>query len=103
MQEPSDWSASWSAMSKADTHIVDDQNLGWRAHSRWRHRDPSHPPRINMDVLPFGFTVNAELKWITRNEPTGSWNCGASLADLDSNVERAWRVVVDALPESSMR
>lgn len=65
--------------------------------------DPSHPPRINMDVLPFGFTVNAELKWITRNEPTGSWNCGASLADLDSNIERAWRVVVDALPESSMR
>ena len=65
--------------------------------------DPSHSPRINMDVLPFGFTVNAELKWITRNEPTGSWNCGASLAHLDSNIERAWRVVVDALPESSLR
>ena len=65
--------------------------------------DPSHLQRINMAVLPFGFTVNAELKWITRNEPTGSWNCGASLADLDSNIERAWRVVVDALPESSMQ
>jgi CheY-like chemotaxis protein len=63
--------------------------------------DPSHPPRINVDVLPFGFTINAELKWITRNEPTGAWSCGASIANQDSSVERAWRGVVDALPESS--
>ena len=65
--------------------------------------DPSHPARISMEVLPFGFAVKAELKWITRNEPTGSWNCGASLTELDSSIERAWRVVVDALPESSMQ
>ena len=63
--------------------------------------DPSRAPRVDMNVVAFGLTVNAELKWITRNEPTGSWNCGASLADLDSNAERAWRVVVDALPEPS--
>ena len=65
--------------------------------------NPTHQPRIDMDVVAFGLTVNAELKWITRNEPSGSWNCGASIADLDSNVERAWRVVVDALPEPSAR
>lgn len=63
--------------------------------------DPSHRPRMHMDLLPFGFTVSAELKWITRNEPTGSWNCGAAVSEMDASIERAWRVVVDALPESS--
>lgn len=63
--------------------------------------DPSHPPHVNMNLLPFGFTVQAELKWIARNEPTGSWNCGAAVLEMDSSIERAWRVVVDALPESS--
>ena len=63
--------------------------------------DPSHAPRMHMNLLPFGFTVNAELKWISRNEPTGSWNCGAAISEMDSSIERAWRVVVDALPESS--
>jgi CheY-like chemotaxis protein len=63
--------------------------------------DPSHPPRMHMNLLPFGFTVNAELKWISRSGPAGPWNCGAAISDMDSSVERAWRVVVDALPESS--
>ena len=62
--------------------------------------DPSQSPSINMDLLPFGFTVNADLVWVSRHEPTGSWNCGAALSELDSTIERAWRVVVDALPES---
>ncbi len=53
-----------------------------------------------MDLLPFGFTVNADLVWVSRHEPTGSWNCGAALSELDPNIERAWRTVVDALPES---
>jgi CheY-like chemotaxis protein len=65
--------------------------------------DPSVTPSINMDLLPFGFTVNAELVWVSRNEPTGSWNCGAALARLDPTIERAWRVVVDALPDSTSR
>jgi CheY-like chemotaxis protein len=63
--------------------------------------DPSQSPTINMDLLPFGFTVNADLVWVSRHEPTGSWNCGAALSHLDPTIERAWRVVVDALPESS--
>jgi CheY-like chemotaxis protein len=63
--------------------------------------DPSHPPRLSLNLLPFGFTVNAQLVWITRNEPTGWWSCGASVSGMDSSIERAWRVVVDALPESS--
>lgn len=62
--------------------------------------DPSKSSGINMDLLPFGFTVNADLVWVSRHEPTGSWNCGAALAELDPNIERAWRTVVDALPES---
>jgi len=62
---------------------------------------PSHSPRVRMKLEPFGFTVNAEVKWITRNDPTGSWNCGAAVAEMDSGIERAWRGVVDALPESS--
>jgi CheY-like chemotaxis protein len=65
--------------------------------------DPSQSPTINMNLVPFGFTVNADLVWVSRNEPTGSWNCGAALSKLDPTIERAWRVVVDALPESSSR
>jgi CheY-like chemotaxis protein len=65
--------------------------------------DPSQSPTINMNLVPFGFTVNADLVWVSRNEPTGSWNCGAALSHLDPTIERAWRVVVDALPESSSR
>ena len=65
--------------------------------------DPSQTSTINMNLLPFGFTVNADLVWVSRNEPTGSWNCGAALSALDPIIERAWRVVVDALPESSSR
>ena len=63
--------------------------------------DPSHPPRVSMNLLPFGFKVNAELKWITRHEPTGSWTCGAAVSDMAASIERAWRGVVDALPEPS--
>jgi CheY-like chemotaxis protein len=63
--------------------------------------DPSQSPTINMNLVPFGFAVNADLVWVSRNEPTGSWNCGASLSTLDPTIERAWRVVVDALPESN--
>jgi CheY-like chemotaxis protein len=62
--------------------------------------DPSKSSSISMDLLPFGFTVNADLVWVSRHEPTGSWNCGAALSELDPTIERAWRVVVDALPES---
>ena len=62
--------------------------------------DPSKSSSINMDLLPFGFTVNADLVWVSRHEPTGSWNCGAALSELDPTIERAWRTVVDALPES---
>ena len=62
--------------------------------------DPSKSSSINMDLLPFGFTVNADLVWVSRHEPTGSWNCGAALSELDPTIERAWRMVVDALPES---
>ena len=62
--------------------------------------DPTQSASINMDLLPFGFTVNAALVWVSRHEPTGSWNCGAALSQLDPTIERAWRVVVDALPQS---
>ena len=65
--------------------------------------DPAETRTINMNLLPFGFTVNAELVWINRNDPTGTWNCGAALKPLDPMIARAWRVVVDALPESPSR
>jgi CheY-like chemotaxis protein len=63
--------------------------------------DPLQRARVCMNLLPFGFAVNAELKWITRSEPMGPWNCGAAVSEMDSSIERAWRGVVDALPESS--
>ena len=61
--------------------------------------DPTHT--IDMNLLPFGFVVNAQLVWVNRNEPAGPWNCGAVLSPLEPTIERAWRVVVDALPDSA--
>ena len=60
--------------------------------------DPSQA--IDMNLLPFGFVVNAQVVWVNRSELTGRWNCGAALSELDPAIERAWRVVVDALPDS---
>lgn len=83
----------------ASARIVDVSYGGFRLEMT-SPPDPSQSSSINMDLLPFGFTVNAELVWVSRHEPTGSWNCGAALSELDPTIERAWRVVVDALPES---
>jgi CheY-like chemotaxis protein len=60
---------------------------------------PDPTQSIDMNLLPFGFVVNAQLVWVNRTEPSGPWNCGAALSPLDPAIERAWRVVVDALPD----
>ena len=60
---------------------------------------PDPTQAIDMSLLPFGFVVNAQVVWVNRAEPAGPWNCGAALSRLDPTIERAWRVVVDALPE----
>ena len=60
---------------------------------------PDPTQAIDMNLLPFGFVVNAQLVWVNRSEPSGPWNCGAALSQLDPAIERAWRVVVDALPD----
>lgn len=73
---------------------------------RLEMRDPPDtlfPPTIDVDLLPFGFTVSAELVWMNRSEPAGAWSCGAALSEMESSVARAWRVLVDALPESASR
>jgi CheY-like chemotaxis protein len=62
---------------------------------------PSPSQAIDMNLLPFGFVVNAQVVWVNRNEPAGPWNCGAVLSQLDPAIERAWRVVVDALPDTA--
>ena len=62
---------------------------------------PDPTQAIDMNLLPFGFVVNAQLVWVNRNEPAGPWYCGAALSPLDPAIERAWRVVVDALPDSA--
>ena len=61
---------------------------------------PGPSQAIDMNLLPFGFVVNAQLVWVNRSEPMGPWICGAALSELDPVIERAWRVVVDALPDS---
>jgi CheY-like chemotaxis protein len=62
---------------------------------------PAPSQAIDMNLLPFGFVVNAQLIWVNRSDPAGPWNCGAALSALDPAIERAWRVVVDALPDST--
>jgi CheY-like chemotaxis protein len=54
---------------------------------------------VDVRLLSFGLTLNAELVWTHRLEPSGSWMCGAELREIDSKTIRAWRTVVDALPK----
>ena len=56
-----------------------------------------HP--VEVRLLSFGLSLNAELVWTQRLEPSGTWMCGAALVETDSKTVRAWRTVVDALPK----
>lgn len=59
------------------------------------------PASIEVSLMSFGLSVNAELVWTRRLPSSGTWTCGAALLETDSRTTRAWRVVVDALPKSS--
>jgi CheY-like chemotaxis protein len=84
----------------ASARIVDMSYGGFRLEMA-QPPETVRAPRIDVDLLPFGFKVNAELVWMNRNEPTGAWSCGAALSELESSIARAWRGVVDALPEQT--
>jgi DNA-binding response OmpR family regulator len=57
----------------------------------------SQPPAsIQLKLLPFGLSIAAELVW---TNTAGDWTCGAAVSETDWDVARAWRIVVDALPE----
>jgi CheY-like chemotaxis protein len=89
-----------ASVAGAAAKIVDVSYGGFRAEMS-APLDPPDSRTIEMNLLPFGLTVNAELVWINRNDPSGTWNCGAALSQLSPTTARAWRAVVDALPESS--
>lgn len=54
---------------------------------------------VEVRLLSFGLSLNAEVVWTRRLEPSGSWTCGAALVETDAKTVRAWRAVVDALPK----
>lgn len=54
---------------------------------------------VEVRLLSFGLSLNAELVWARRLEPSGTWLCGAELAEIDAKTAHAWRTVVDALPK----
>jgi CheY-like chemotaxis protein len=91
-----------ASVAGAASKIVDVSYGGFRA-EMLSPLDPPDSGTIEMNLLPFGLTVNAELVWINRNDPTGTWNCGAALSQLTPTTARAWRAVVDALPDSASR
>jgi DNA-binding response OmpR family regulator len=54
---------------------------------------------VEVTLLSFGLSVNATMVWTrTVNEP-GPWLGGGALHETDESTTRAWRVVVDALPD----
>src|SRR5688572_13278592 len=61
--------------------------------------DSTLPTPIEVTLLSFGLSVNATLVWTRNINNPASWMCGASLRETDESTTRAWRVVVDALPD----
>ena len=57
------------------------------------------PTPVEVTLLSFGLSVNATLVWSRSFHTPGPWMCGAALQETDESTTRAWRVVVDALPD----
>ena len=61
--------------------------------------DTTPPAPVEVTLLSFGLSVNATLVWSRNFNTPGPWMSGAALRDTDESTARAWRVVVDALPD----
>ena len=57
------------------------------------------PAPVEVTLLSFGLSVNATVVWSRNFNTPGPWLSGAALRDTDESTARAWRVVVDALPD----
>jgi CheY-like chemotaxis protein len=57
------------------------------------------PTSVEVTLLSFGLSVNATLVWTRNDANPGPWLSGAALRHTDESTTRAWRVVVDALPD----
>ena len=57
------------------------------------------PPSIKVSLMSFGLSVNADVMWTSLVDPSGTWMCGAALLETDPQTNRAWRGVVDTLPQ----
>jgi DNA-binding response OmpR family regulator len=58
------------------------------------------PDRFEVELPSFGFSVHAETVWIERTASARAVWCGAIISDADTGAARAWRGLVDALPDS---
>jgi DNA-binding response OmpR family regulator len=57
------------------------------------------PTSVEVTLLSFGLSVNATVLWSRNDHQPGPWLSGAALRHTDESTTRAWRVVVDALPD----
>lgn len=57
------------------------------------------PAPVEVTLLSFGLSVNATLVWTRSSSTPGPWLSGGALRETDESTTRAWRVVVDALPD----
>jgi CheY-like chemotaxis protein len=57
------------------------------------------PASVEVTLLSFGLSVNATLVWTRNANNPGPWLGGGALRETDESTTRAWRVVVDALPD----
>ena len=60
--------------------------------------DTAPPAPVEVTLLSFGLSVNATLVWTRSTNAPGPWLGGGALRETDESTTRAWRVVVDALP-----
>src|SRR5688572_25474768 len=57
------------------------------------------PMPVEVTLLSFGLSVNATLVWTRNVSEPGPWLGGGVLRETDKSTTRAWRVVVDTLPD----
>ena len=61
--------------------------------------DTNLPAPVEVTLLSFGLSVSATLVWTRSTTTPGPWLSGGALRETDESTTRAWRVVVDALPD----
>jgi DNA-binding response OmpR family regulator len=82
----------------APARLVEMSYGGFRLETR-PSADCEPSPSLELSLLSFDLSLNAERVWTQRQDSAGIWTCGAALGMTDVKTDRLWRLVVDTLPK----